>query len=67
MPAQPAEPHQHYSPFLVLHNVTRVLATDGCRPKPNHDVPGAVQAANSMLTTLGIICSRIALPAASAP
>jgi hypothetical protein len=38
----------------LLHNITRVLAADGCRPKPNHDVPGAVQAANDMLTALGI-------------
>ena len=32
MPAEPPEPRPTYSPYLLVHNVMRVLAADGCTP-----------------------------------
>jgi hypothetical protein len=47
-------PRQTYSPYLLLHNVMRLLAADGCKPRPCYDEAAAVQAARGMLKALGI-------------
>jgi hypothetical protein len=44
-----------YDPYLLLHNVMRVLAADGCHPVLRYDADHAASnAARDLLRALGI-------------
>ena len=57
--AQPSNPDT-YSPFLLIRNVMRMLAADGCKPVLRFDSDlAAAKAAADLLRVLGIEPSEL--------
>jgi len=59
-PGEPPSPRSTYSPYLLVHNVMRILAADGCEkisvtPENSRQ---AVQAASDLLLALGVTPGR---------
>jgi hypothetical protein len=55
VPGEPPRPRPSYSPYLLLHNVLRILAADDCEiVVTSENVGSAVRAARDLLRAFGI-------------